>query len=153
VHVDYPIGADTARQMARASTWYRLTRPAFYVAFVIELAIAAAFAAAGRPGWAGLVVVLALSVPLALVLQTGSVARAMQRRGYRPGTVMTVDWQDEQFVVTTPDASAAHGYDAVASARLVQDAVVLRLRGARILVMIPAGAVPDAVRPRLGLRR
>jgi hypothetical protein len=152
VRVEYPIGAETARQMARASTWYRLTRPSFSLSVLIELAIAGAFAAAGRPGWALLVVVLALGLPLVLVLQTSSLTRAMQRRGYRAGTTMSVDWQDEQFVVATPDASAAHPYAAVASARSVQDAIVLRLRGARILLLLPAAAVPSTVRPRLGLR-
>jgi hypothetical protein len=151
VRVDYRIGEDTARAMARASTWYRLTRPAFYVAVLVELGIAAAFAASGRPGWAVLVVVLALSLPLVLVLQTSSLTRAMQRRGYRPGTTMSVDWQDEQFVVATPDAAATHPYAAVASARVVQEAVVLRMRGARVLIMLPAAAVPDTVRPRLRL--
>jgi hypothetical protein len=152
VRVDYAIGPDTARAMARASTRYRLTRPAFYISVLVELAIAGAFAAAGRPGWALLVVVVALSLPLVLVAQTSTLARAMERRGYRPGTTMSVDWQDEQFVVATPDAAATHPYAAVATARLVQDAVVLRLRGARILILLPAAAVPDAVRPRLGLR-
>jgi hypothetical protein len=64
---------------------------------------------------------------------------------------MTVDWGEETFTVATSEASGTHHYVSVSGARDVGDAIVFRIRGARVLLLLPAEVVPDAVRPRLGL--
>ncbi len=150
---EVPIGADTAARMARASTRYRLGRPAFWAPIAVELALAVVFAAAGHPGWAVLLAVVAVLGPVLLVAQTPSLAAAMRRRGYRPGTTLTVDWEEETFTVAGPDSAGTHHYASVTGARLVGDAVVFRIRGARVLLLLPAEVVPPAVRPRLSPRR
>lgn len=152
MRTEVAIGPDTAARMARASTRYRLGRPAFWVPIAVELALAVVFAAAGHPGWGVVLVVVALLGPVLLRLQTPTLARAMARRGYRSGTTMTVDWDDDTFTVSTPDGSGTHHYHSATGARLVDGAVGLRIRGARVLLLLPADVVPDAVRPRLGLR-
>jgi len=151
VQTRYAVGFDTAPALAAASTRYRLTRPAFWVPLAVEAALAAAFAAAGHPVWGVALLAVVLLQPLGLLLQTRSLAGSMARRGYRPGTVLTVDWHDETFTVATPDAVGTHRYQSVIGPRVVGGAVVLRVRGARVLLLLPAEAVPDSVRPRLGL--
>ena len=140
-----------ATQLARASARYRLTRPAFWIPVVVELALAAAFVAAGHRGWAVLLVVVALLGPVVLVAQTPFLAAGLARRAFRPGTVLTVDWDDDTFTVATPDASGTHHYRSVTAAREVRGAVAMRIRGARVLLLLPAEVVPPAARPRLGL--
>ena len=148
----YAVGPDTALRMARAAARYRMARPAFWIPIVVEVALAAVFVAAGHPGWGIFLVVVALLQPLALAVQTQSMARAMFFRGYRPGSVLTVDWEPSGFTVASPDASAQYGYDVVSGAQEVGPAVAMRIRGARVLLVLPTDVVPDTVRPRLGLR-
>ena len=145
------VGDTAATQLAWASARYRLTRPAFWIPVVVELALAAAFASAGHPAWAVLLVLVALLAPAGLLVQTPSLAAGMARRGYRPGTVLTVDWGEDDFTISTPDGSGTHLYRSVTGARQLGSAVVLRIRGARVLLLLPADVVPEEARPRLGL--
>jgi len=145
------VGDTAATQLAWASTRYRLTRPAFWIPVVVELALAAAFVAAGHPGWAALLVVVALLGPVVLIAQTPFLAAGLARRAFRPGTVLSVDWGDDTFTVSTPDASGTHHYRSVTGARELRGAVAMRIRGARVLLLLPADVVPPAARPRLRL--
>ena len=147
----YLVQDDTPGQLARAVARYRLQRPAFLVPVLVELALGGVFAAAGHPSWAVLLVVVALLQPILLWRQTGRLAVAMQRRGYRPGTVLEVDWEPERFTVASPDSSASYPYGAVSGAQQVGSSVAMRIRGARVLLVLPVELVPPAARPRLGL--
>ena len=151
MRTDTVVDTTTATRLAWASARYRLTRPAFWVPVLVELLLAAVFAAARHPLWAALLAVVAVLGPVVLVVQTPSLANAMRRRGYRPGTMLAVDWGPETFTVSTPDAAGTHHYVSVRQAREVEGAVVFRVRGARVLVLLPADVVPAEVRPRLGL--
>jgi hypothetical protein len=146
------VGDTTASRLGWASTRYRLTRPAFFVPVLAELVLAAMFLAAGHPVGAGLLAAVAVIGPLGLVAQTPSLIGSMQRRGYRPGMRLTVEWDEDTFTVSSGDASGTHHYASVAGAREVQGAVVLRLRGARVQLLLPADVVPPEARPRLRLR-
>jgi hypothetical protein len=152
VRAETAVDDSTALRLARASVRYRLTSPAIYLALLLELGIAFALWAAGRPWWGLAVAACAVTIPVALGLQTASLARTLQRRGYRPGTTMTVDWDDEAFTVTTPTGRGVYRYAAVASARRVGDVVVARIHGVRVLVVLPAEVVPDSARAHLPLR-
>jgi hypothetical protein len=152
VRSDYLVDAGTARRMARASVVYRVTSPAIYGAVLLELAIAVGFLASGRPVWGIALAAFAISLPVILWVQAGSLARTMQHRGFRPGTLLSVEWEPETFTVETPDAAVRHRYDHVSSARDVAGAVVLRMRDARILLLLPTQVVPDYARPRLSAR-
>jgi hypothetical protein len=152
VRVEQAIGEDSARRMARASVLYRLSSPAVYGAVVVELALAVAFAVTGRTGAAIALAVLAVALPAILWLTSGSIERALRHRGFRPGTTMVVDWADDGFTVVTPDGSASYRYDHVGSARAIGGAVVLRIAGARVLLLLPAAVVPPEARPRLSRR-
>ncbi len=149
MRTDYAITEATAGELAAASMRYRVTSPSIYVAVLVELVTAGLLAGAGQPWWAAGLAVLALGLPVVLLLQAPSLAQALRRGGYRPGTTMTVDWDDDTFTVTTPDATGTHRYEHVSSARAVGAGVVLRLRGTRALLVLPAGAVPATVGPRL----
>ena len=151
MRTDTVVDGTTATHLAWASARYRLTRPAFWIPVLVELALAGVFFAAGHPGWAVLLLVVALLAPTVLVAQTPYLAGGMARRGYRPGTILSVDWDEDSFTITTPDAAGRHRFAAVTGARQFDDAVVMRIRGARVLLLLPADVVPDTVRPRLGL--
>jgi hypothetical protein len=153
VRTETVVDATTATRLARASARYRLTRPAFWIPVLVELALVVVFAAAGRTGWAVLLAVVAVLGPVLLLAQTPSLAKAMRRRGYRPGTTLTVEWGEETFTVATPDSAGTHHYVSVSAAREVASAIVFRIRGARVLLLLPADVVPPEIRPRLGLRR
>jgi hypothetical protein len=152
VRTETVVDTTTAGRLAWASARYRLTRAAFWIPVVVELALVVVFAAAGHPGWAILLAVVAVLGPVLLVAQTPSLANAMRRRGYRPGTILAVEWGDDTFTVSTPDSAGTHHYAAVTAAREVGGAVVFRIRGARVLLLLPADVVPPEARPRLGLR-
>jgi hypothetical protein len=153
VRAEYSITAATGPAMARAATAYRLLRPAFLGAVVLEVLCGVFLLGAGHRGSGIVVLVVAALGPAVLLLQTPRLGRAMQYRGYRPGTTMSIDWEPRSFTLATPDASSTQSYDQVASARAVGRAVVLRMRGSRMLLVVPAELVPGEVRPRFRLGR
>jgi hypothetical protein len=130
-----------------------LLRPAFLAAVLLEVLCGVLFVAAGQVGWGVFVLAVAVLLPTILLLQTPRLGQAMRHRGYRPGTTMSIDWEPETFTVSTPDSTATHHYVQVARARDVGEAVVLRMRGSRILLVLPAALVPPDVRPRLAAAR
>lgn len=149
MHVETTVDETTAARLARAAVRDRLVRPPFWIPIVVELAVAAAFVATGHPGWALVVAVVAASLPVVLLTSSRSLTTALRRRAFRPGTVLAVDWAAEEFTVSSGADSTVYRYADVAAARVVGDAVVVRLRRSRVLLLLPAELVPDAVRGRL----
>ena len=151
MRTEYRIGPDTPGRMARAVTRYRARRPAFLVPVVVELLLGVVFAAAGYPGWGAFMAVVALAQPAVLAIQSFTLANAMEHRGYRPGSQLVTDWAPDGFEISTVSGSGRYPYDAVSGTRVYGGAVVMRIRGARVLLVLPAEVVPPAARPRLGL--
>jgi hypothetical protein len=151
VRTQVAIGPETPVQMARAAARYRMLRPAFWIPVLVELVLGGVFAAAGHPGWAIFLVAVAVLQPVVLAVQAQSMARAMHFRGYRPGTVLAVDWEPAAFTVISAEGSARHQYEVVSGARVVGPAMAMRIRGTRVLLVLPVQLVPEDARPRLGL--
>jgi hypothetical protein len=151
VRTEYLVRDDTAGRMAAAATTYRLTRPAFLGAVALELVTAALLAAGGAVGWAVVVVLIAVALPASMIFRRSTLATAMRARGFAPGTTMSVDWQPEQFVVTTDGAHGTYRYDAVRHAKPVGEAVVIRLGAARVLIVLPQQLAPPSVHRALGV--
>ncbi len=153
MRAEYVVDELTARAMARAVYRYRMRQPLFLAIVGLELVFAVAFAATGRYGWAVLFVLLALSLPLLGALQVSRAAGMLRARGFRPGTSIAAEWDDDGFLVMTPEAHSRHRYTEVRDARAMPEAVVIRLRSARILLVLPAALVPPEARARLAAAR
>lgn len=152
LRLTYDVDRGTARAMAKAATLYRLLRPSFLGAIGIEVVLAIAFAAGGRNTWALALLAAALVTVLLLFLQTRTLTRALTARGFRPGTTLTVDWGPETFTVTAPQQSATHYRADVQHFAVHGEAALMRMRGSRLLLVLPAQLVPPEVRPGLGAR-
>jgi hypothetical protein len=152
LHLEYSVARGTARQMARSIAFYRLTRPTFYGAIGLEVLAAILFAAAGSNTW-GLVALVAALVSVGLLfLQVPTLARALTARGFQPGTTLAVDWRPDTFTITAPAHSSTHQRAEVRHFAVQGEAALLRLRAARMLIVLPAQLVPPEVRPGLGAR-
>jgi hypothetical protein len=150
LHVEYRVDEGCAHRMARAALLSRIVTPGFLAVLAAELAVGIGLIAVRSVPVGVLFLVVAALFPLAILARTNRLARALAARGFRPGSTMQVEWGADGFVVTTPFAQATHHYRDLRSVVVRAGAVVMRIRGLRALVVLPAELVPDPVRPLLG---
>ena len=149
LHLEYLVDEGCAHRMARGLAQSRIVTPAFLAILALEIAVGIGLIVVRSLAVGVFFLVVAALFPLAILAQTGRLTRALAARGFRPGTTLQVDWLADRFVVTTGTAQATHHYAAVRSVVTRGGAVLIRMRGMRLVVVLPEAVVPDEVRTRL----
>ncbi|PZS29199.1 MAG: hypothetical protein DLM58_15870 [Pseudonocardiales bacterium] len=93
--------------------------------------------------------VFLLVLPGVLLLRRRQLRAAMVARGYRPGSRLSTDFDADGFTVTSSVGSAVHKYADMSFVASAGGMVVLRLRPARLLVVLPAPLLPAECSPAL----
>lgn len=142
-HLSFDVDPGCARRLATAAVRYQLTRPAVVVLVGLEVVFGLVAAISGS--WVlGLgLIVAAAAIGVTPLLTRGKVAAALEGSGYRPGSTVTTDWYDENFVITTDLAHATHFYRDVRSVRRLGRSVGIRMQTTRLLLLLPTELVPD----------
>lgn len=145
---EYVVQPDTAARMADAATRFAFTRPRTLLTLTLTVAAIVIVGGATKhgPGFVAGAVIAVLLVPLLFLVQRRQVRRALAGRGYRPGSTITTDFDDDGFTVATPTGTARHGYHDIGRVAVYGDAVAMWLRAPRYVVVLPRPLVPDVAR-------
>jgi hypothetical protein len=147
---EFVVQDDSAARMASAATKFAFTRPRSMV--TLDLTVLAVILIGGMTqhgrGFVVGAVIGVLLVPFLYLVQRRQVRRALAGRGFRPGTTITTDFDDDGFTVTTPTGSARHAYGDIGRVAVYGDAVAMWLRAPRYVVVLPRQLVADLDRLR-----
>lgn len=147
----YTVTPADPRRVAAALVRCQVRQPRFWVPLAAMVAVLALLGWARFGGTGAVAAVLFLGVVVAGVIafRQRKLRPALATYGFRPGSVLTAEFDDAQVSISNEAGAARHSYTDIADARLVGGVVVLRLRDAGLLVALPRELVPDDVRARL----
>jgi hypothetical protein len=145
------IGPADPRRFARAVLQFqnRNVRTAVTLGAVV-ICLAATAATGAWMGASGLALGLAV-VSVALVRARGRLASTLTARGFAPGTQIAADFFTDSWTILTPNGSSRHFYADVDRARLIDGVVLVRIRSARVIVIMPVELVAAGAASALGL--
>lgn len=148
-HREYVVDDRAAARMAAAAVRVAFTQPRMLVVtgiIVVAATVVGAAQAVGGSGLAGAItgfVIGLVLVTLMYVVQRGQLRRAFAARGYRPGSLLRVDYGQDGFTISTPEASARHPYANIAKIAIRDDVVVLvMMPRPRVMFVLPRQLVP-----------
>ncbi len=146
---EYVVEPDCPARLAGALVRYRLTRSVTSV-FVVIGVVGLVFAVGAGQGLAVAVFAAVLVLAgLGFLTQYRGTARLLASGAYRPGTRLAVEWFDDRFVLSAPQASASHAYRDVRSVSERGGFVLLAMRTGRQVLVLPADLVDERGRDLL----
>lgn len=148
VHVEAVIAPGLARKAALVVQRDRFLRPIPSGLLAIEVIVAVVLFFVG-PVWVGIVLLVFAAVGPAVAYATvGKLTAHLAATGFAPGTALSVDYDEKNFVLSTGGSSNTLAYADIQRLRTTSSLALLRRRGVKVLFLLPVEAVPPEVRGR-----